>query len=903
MRIFRKIKLNHFLFLAIILYISDTVEAQDESYQQQLSFARAVDDIALNQIERLKTILLELERTEYYDTIGFAQYFIAFRYNYKTTPTNPDSSIAYSKSALINLDKASYVGIRKQNVLSYLLMDLNKKGRYNECINYFNKYYERYLLKNYEVESIIIIEVAKAYKALGEYKAAINIINKFIIDLNENQIDSRYLSNVYLEKSYIEYNLKAYEKANESIELSIKEEKQNVLNFDINRVVNLYGQKAAILSAIGQYKEAAKVYTEYLGKEINIENRFGLLNNAYDNFYKAGQYQIAAKYAKDAYNLNQEIESNIIYTTTSLINISESHRNLLKLDSAVYYANQGIEYLTDQQQKEISISLPLIKLNYSQLLNYKALYGQNREAVYLDSSLMHMERIDSLVPNFINQILLEGSLLQNKQKIAEWYDTGVELAVALNSVDLFVKYSDKTKALSFLKNLDIGEQELSMRDSLTREESQIELELLLDTLGPLQDSLTEKLYANREEQRKTLQKITSYSDKKISISAANINDHENHNVSLLYFHLTDSIVYACHLLPNQHQLIEIGKRSVIVNLVNKLHSAIKNRTIHKDEAKLLYNRLIHPFKSLSHKLIIIPAQELSLIPFESLIIHDNSFALAKYEISYALSFDQYIEHSNNKSNKVDKFDIISPNYSEGYTKNILGTKGLSSIGNPFAFLEHTKQEVSFLNDQFNTTLQEGTGITKDDFFNTLSRADIFHFTGHAISLLGNDNISFLALGESANKVSQDIFINEISNQKTDASLITLNACNTGVGEILKGEGVYNLARSFFKAGASSVVSSLWSIEDYSSSEITKSFYTYLKKGESKSKALRLAKLDYLDNAQTDELRHPYYWSGLIITGSTTPLFRDNFTYLYLFGALLFLLILMFFKRYRSTIDQ
>ena len=891
------------LLVAIIIHISYSTTAQNISYQQQLSSARTEDNIAFNQIDRLKTVLVDLNKTAYYDTTGFAQYFIAYRYNFLTMPPIPDSSIVYSKAALRNFEKANYNDYRKQYVLAYLLEDLNKKGRHIECINYFQKYTKSYILDNYNMESNIIIELSKAYKNLGEYEIALNTLNKFIIDLEGKKIGSQPLSNIYLEKSFIEYHLKDYKNAEKSVEQSIYYEKQNDDKIDINRISNILSQKAIILSALDRYKEAYNLYRSYLNKKISDENRFALLNNAYDNFNKAGQYEVASTYAKEAYEINQELENNLTYSFASIYNISESHRTLNKLDSAVHYAHEGIQYLLTEKQKGVNVNLQLIKINYNQLLNYKAIYDQNDEAHYLDSALIQMELIDSLLPEYINHIIFEGSLIKNKQEIATWYDTGVELSVALNSADLFVKYSDKTKALSFLKNLDFGEQELSIRDSLIREESQIELELLLDRLGLLQDSLNQNLYENREEQRKMMQEINSNSEQKISISAANINEQENHNVSVLYFHLTDSIVYACHLLPDQHQLIKIGNRAEIVDLVDKLYSAIKSRTIHKDEAKLLYNRLINPLKDLNHRLVIIPDQELSLIPFESLISHDNSLALEKHEISYTLSFDQFIKQSKNNINKVNQFEIISPNYTEGYTENFFATKGLNSISNPFAYLGHTKEEVSFLRDQFSTTIQEGTDISKDNFFNTLSKVDILHFTGHAVSLLGNDNISFLALGESADDISQDIFINEIANQKTNAALITLNACNTGVGEILKGEGVYNLARSFFKAGASSVVSSLWSIEDYSSSEITKSFYTYLKKGESKSKALRLAKLDYLDNAQTDELRHPYYWSGLIITGCTTPLFKDNFTYLYLFGALLFLLILMFFKRYRSTIDQ
>ena len=73
------------------------------------------------------------------------------------------------------------------------------------------------------------------------------------------------------------------------------------------------------------------------------------------------------------------------------------------------------------------------------------------------------------------------------------------------------------------------------------------------------------------------------------------------------------------------------------------------------------------------------------------------------------------------------------------------------------------------------------------------------------------------------------------------TIFVLSACNTSLGNIKEGEGVFSLARGFFYSGANSVVSSLWNVNDKSTSQIISSFYENLEKGKSKSSALRLAK--------------------------------------------------------------
>jgi CHAT domain-containing protein len=104
---------------------------------------------------------------------------------------------------------------------------------------------------------------------------------------------------------------------------------------------------------------------------------------------------------------------------------------------------------------------------------------------------------------------------------------------------------------------------------------------------------------------------------------------------------------------------------------------------------------------------------------------------------------------------------------------------------------------------------------------------------------------------------------EIASLELNADLVVLSACQTGKGRIENGEGVLGLPRSFFYAGARSTISSLWKIDDKSTSEIMPEFYRRLADGHNKAQSLRLAKLDMLYS----RFAHPFYWGAFILNGN------------------------------------
>jgi CHAT domain-containing protein len=108
-------------------------------------------------------------------------------------------------------------------------------------------------------------------------------------------------------------------------------------------------------------------------------------------------------------------------------------------------------------------------------------------------------------------------------------------------------------------------------------------------------------------------------------------------------------------------------------------------------------------------------------------------------------------------------------------------------------------------------------------------------------------------------------MSEVMGLRLNADLVTLSACRTGLGKLVKGEGIIGLTRSFFHAGARSVVVSLWNVNDLATSELMKAFYQNLNRGLAKDEALRQAKLTLMKGGQR-AWRHPYYWASFVLVG-------------------------------------
>jgi CHAT domain-containing protein len=142
---------------------------------------------------------------------------------------------------------------------------------------------------------------------------------------------------------------------------------------------------------------------------------------------------------------------------------------------------------------------------------------------------------------------------------------------------------------------------------------------------------------------------------------------------------------------------------------------------------------------------------------------------------------------------------------------------------------------------------------------------IIHLAVHGFSDSRFPERSGVVLGIDP-KSSDDglLQVREITRLRFDADLVTLSACDTGVGKLQGEEGVTDLAEAFLVSGSKSVVASLWSADDTFTHALMVRFYTHIVAGEDQASALRGAKLDLLEKYGRDV--SPYYWSAFVLTG-------------------------------------
>ncbi|MBK7928050.1 MAG: CHAT domain-containing protein [Bryobacterales bacterium] len=164
-----------------------------------------------------------------------------------------------------------------------------------------------------------------------------------------------------------------------------------------------------------------------------------------------------------------------------------------------------------------------------------------------------------------------------------------------------------------------------------------------------------------------------------------------------------------------------------------------------------------------------------------------------------------------------------------------------------------------------STVATGADARKTLLLRQANEHTVVHLATHAVSDSEDAQRSRLLLAGAGTQSWEYLFRGEIASiPLQQVHLVTLSACETGHGRIVRGEGSQSLANAFLLAGARAAVSTLWQVEDAATAELMREFYAGLSAGLSKSEALRQAKLRLLhgDSAR----RHPAYWSAFVLTG-------------------------------------
>ena len=382
--------------------------------------------------------------------------------------------------------------------------------------------------------------------------------------------------------------------------------------------------------------------------------------------------------------------------------------------------------------------------------------------------------------------------------------------------------------------------------------------------------------------------------------------------------------YLAYVLPAQGQpgWVDLGETTNIDRAVDAWRKSLRNpkRTDVKRLARAVDEKVMQPVRQLlgaARRLLIASDGLLNLIPFAALVNQQNRYLIERYAISYLTSGRDLLRMQTSRPSKNPPLVVANPIFGSvttGATRAEQNSGG-SPAGNWTSNQGRAQRDPTevFFQPLLGTErealaikaiLPEAAMLLREQATETAlkhSKAPIvLHIATHGFFLSDPDappaetgglssddglNISGLRLSKWAAKIENPLLrsglalagVNEHRVGNDDGvltameaasldlwgtKLVVLSACDTGVGEVKNGEGVYGLRRALVLAGSETQVMSLWPVEDKATG-ILIGYYRRLLGGEGRGEALRQIQLERLKDRK---LRHPYYWASFIPVG-------------------------------------
>jgi CHAT domain-containing protein/Tfp pilus assembly protein PilF len=264
-------------------------------------------------------------------------------------------------------------------------------------------------------------------------------------------------------------------------------------------------------------------------------------------------------------------------------------------------------------------------------------------------------------------------------------------------------------------------------------------------------------------------------------------------------------------------------------------------------------------------LVILPAGRLSIIPFEALLTRSAGatqeyaalpYLLQRFTVRYEFSAGLLLQKAKQPAPRTPSIFLCAPvTFPEKDNLNALpGTadevKEISAL-----FASNNISQALYTGEKATEHLVKSSG---------LKNYSLLHFATHGVADENAPELSRIFLQSTSAAEDGNLFASEIYNLEMDANLVTLSACQTGLGKISKGEGVIGLSRALVYAGARNIVVSFWSVADESTAGLMKTFYKRLIENPGGyCHSLRQAKLALMAD---EKYAAPYYWAPFILIG-------------------------------------
>ncbi len=667
-----------------------------------------------------------------------------------------------------------------------------------------------------------------------------------------------------------------------------------------------YEQSGVYDKALSYYKQTLAAYTKHFGeRDIYVAD---IYNDMASVAFKKQQFKLAIDYytmalvANTKKNLQKGSHFNDYLEHENLLISLEgkgrAERELYQSEKKPIYLQHSIEtyahaeVLIDEIRRSLShrnnkiLLAKRTKAIYAEAISTQlASYTYAKDQTTIEKAFYYAEKSKA---NILKELLKES----NAKSFAGLPDDLVTLEKKLR-ID---KAHYKSKLESALLDKAIDSTQLMYCESQ------------LFDISRSQDSLLQLLEKNHPKYHQL-----KYDDRVISV--AEIQQQLAEDTTVLTYFTKDSTTYAFTISKEA-----IGVQALATpNLAQKVarfRKAVleKNTRIYKQIAHELYTILIAPIRQqfVGDELLIVPDGALWHLNFDLLVStidssnspQQLSYLIKEYAITYANSATLFFADAASAV-RPSRYKEACLAFSFSDSTYVSPKKmSLATLRATSDDLPGTRKEIKSIASIIDGDYFYGSEAGEANFKKHAADYGILHLALHGAIDDEHPEKSKLFFTQTKDTVEDNLlYAHELFALDIPAELTVLSACNTGIGKIAKGEGIMSLGTAFQYAGSKSLVLSSWEVSDQTAPKLMESFYTHLKSGKNKAKALQQAKLEYLETAAVHRT-HPFYWGGFYLIGDTAPIAFGRAPYVYWsFGIGVLVIILLSLLWYRKRFKQ
>ena len=747
----------------------------------------------------------------------------------------------------------------------------------------------------------------------------------------------------YDDQQNYEGSKQAYKAALEAYQTALGNQHPKVADVLLN-LGNVYGAEGQLDSFILFQQQAVGIWQSLYGQNHPLNAlAYNNLANAYDQLGNSDQaLNLFQKALEIQHNIFGKIHADIAAT---YFNMGLTLAWLEHWEKAQHAFEQSLIALNFEMSKPNNfeqVNDPILLLRILKVAAEipKRKYQVNKNQEHLLEAAQYLSHADGLIDYLRTSYEATASKLALAQSAQAIYSDAVHLASTLgdltkdsNYYQQAYRYAEKSKGILLLEALKksdaasftgVPDKRLTTIKDIETKIGVMETQyFLLQQKSPTVslkriDSLANLLFEEKQALSNQIKQLEEEYPEYYQLRYATnppaiewlqselIGDNE----SIIEYFLGNQFLHLFVINKEDFQTIDIpvpeGFRSTIRSYNNTIRNFpfVSTKELRANiegyakAAHYLYQYLIEPIEPLiKERLVIIPDEELGYLSFEALLqempqnlslFKDYQYLVKQYTISYNYSTGLLKEmQERTAKTQLKPYLGFSPTFGPNHSKSLNE-------------LKYNQVEVSGIQERLGGQVFADVEATKSNFLAEQDRYKVLHLATHGKANDAYGDYSFLAFTENTEALGDQalLFVREIYNLTTQAELIVLSACETGTGELQKGEGIASIARSFSYAGAKSLVASHWSVDDKATSQLMHSFFDFIKEGYTKDQALRAAKLAFIEKGKHKDV-HPFFWASFVPIGNMDQIHFGNPHSPYIWGlSLIIVLIIGYLARMR-----